>query len=225
MYPYEPYSGTHPAPYWLRDDCHAKHYREPDMNSFSCDDQLPLISSIGRGPRGAGITAKLLKDTDTEYIFSIVDDETGEQVFQSPNLAPTIVSVTAPNHKPVPGEAYPITFHVCRGTDISDYTVEMPPGATGSLIYCLEDPIKFKVPPDEWTDRPQVETNMWTEFGKLYDETFVTTVDHLLIYGRSDWKGKPFPRVNDIIFCPYYAEKQDGYSIGVSFGTIEAVEN
>ena len=225
MYPYEPYSGTHPAPYWLRDDCHAKHYREPDMNSFSCDDQLPLISSIGRGPRGAGITAKLLKDTDTEFIFSLVDDVTGEQVFQSPNLAPTIVSVTAPNHKPVPGEAYPITFHMRRGTDISDYTVEMPPGATGSLIYCLEDPIKFKVPSDEWTDRPQIETNMWTEFGKLYDETFVTTVDHLLIYGRSDWKGKPFPRVNDIIFCPYYAEKQDGYSIGVSFGTIEAVEN
>lgn len=225
MYPYEPYSGTHPAPYWLRDDCHAKHYREPDMNSFSCDDQLPLISSIGRGPRGAGITAKLLKDTDTEYVFSIVDDVTGEQVFQSPNLAPTIVSVTTPNHKPVPGEVYPITFHMRRGTDISDYTVEMPPGATGSLIYCLEDPIKFKVPPDEWTDKSQVETNMWTEFGKLYDETFVTTVDHLLIYGRSDWKGKPFPRVNDIIFCPYYAEKQDGYSIGVSFGTIEAVEN
>lgn len=225
MYPYEPYSGTHPAPYWLRDDCHSKHYREPDMNSFSCDDQLPLISSIGRGPRGAGITAKLLKDTDTEYVFSIVDDVTGEQVFQSPNLAPTIVSVTAPNHKPVPGEAYPITFHMRRGTDISDYTVEMPPGATGSLIYCLEDPIKFKVPPDEWTDKSQVETNMWTEFGKLYDETFVTTIDHLLIYGRSDWKGKPFPRVNDIIFCPYYAEKQDGYSIGVSFGTIEAVEN
>ena len=103
MYPYEPYSGAHPAPYWLRDDCHAKHFREPDMNSFSCDDQLPLISSIGRGPRGAGITAKLLKDTDTEYVFSIVDDVTGEQVFQSPNLAPTIVSVTAPNHNPVPG--------------------------------------------------------------------------------------------------------------------------
>ena len=225
MYPHEPYSGHHPAPYWLRDDCHSKHYREPDMNGFSCDDMLPMISSIGRGPKGAGVTATILKNTATDFMFALINDETGEQFFQSPNLAPTIVSVTAPDHDPVPGEAYPITFHMRRGTDIEEYTVEMPPGATGSLIYCLEDPIKFKVPPDVESDKPQRETNMWTEFGKLYDETFVTTVDHLLIYGRADWKGKPFPRVNDIIFCPYYAESQTGYSIGVSFGTIEAVEN
>lgn len=46
MYPYEPHSGTHPAPYWLRDDCHSKHYRDPYMNSFSCDDQLPLFPPL-----------------------------------------------------------------------------------------------------------------------------------------------------------------------------------
>lgn len=195
------------------------------MLAHGCDDMLPLISSIGRGPQGPGVTATILKNTATDFMFALIDDETGEQFFQSPNLAPTIVSVSAPDHDPVAGEAYPITFHMRRGTDVEEYTVEMPPGATGSLIYLLEDPIKFKVPPDEWTDKPQVETNMWTEFGKLYDETFTTTVDHLLIYGRSDWKGKPFPRVNDIVVCPYYAEKDDGYSIGMSFGTIEAVEN
>lgn len=219
MYPYEPYSGTHPAPYWLRDDCHAKHYHEPDMNSSSCDDQLPLVSSIGRGPRGAGITAKLLKDSDTEYIFSVVDDVTGEQVFQSPNLAPTIVSINAPKHTPIAGENYPITFSMRRGTDVSEYTVDIPSGAQGSLIYCLEDPIHLN------STSENENSGMWFRFAKLGDTTFRTTIDHLLIYGEHDWNGKPIPRVNDIIFCPYYAEKQDGYSIGVSFGTIEAVEN
>lgn len=219
MYPYEPYSGTHPAPYWLREDCHAKHYREPDMNSFSCDDQLPLISSIGRGPKGSGITAKLLKDTDTEFIFSLVDDETGEQVFQSPNLAPAIVSVNAPKHTPIAGENYPITFSMRRGIDVSEYTVDIPSGAQGSLIYCLEDPIHLN------STSENENSGMWFKLANLGDTTFRTTIDHLLIYGEHDWNGKPIPRVNDIIFCPYYAEKQDGYSIGVSFGTIEAVEN
>lgn len=219
MYPYEPYSGTHPAPYWLRDDCHAKHYREPDMNSFSCDDQLPLISSIGRGPKGAGITAKLLKDTDTEFVFSLVNDETGEQVFQSPNLAPTIVSVSAPKHTPIAGENYPITFSMRRGTDVSEYTVDIPSGAQGSLIYCLEDPIHLN------STTENENSGMWFKLANLGDTTFRTTIDHLLIYGKHDWNGKPIPRVNDIIFCPYWAEKQDGYSIGMSFGTIKAVEN
>ena len=220
MYPYEPYSGTHPAPYWLRDDCHAKHYREPDMNSFSCDDQLPLISSIGRGPRGAGITAKLLKDTDTEYVFAIVDDVTGEQVFQSPNLAPTIVSVTAPKHTPIAGENYPITFSMRRGTDVSEYTVDIPSGAQGSLIYCLEDPIHLN------STSENENSGMWFKLANLGDTTFRTTIDHLLIYGEHDWNGKPIPRVNDIIFCPYWAKTNGGgNSIGVSFGTIEAVEN
>lgn len=219
MYPYEPHSGTHPAPYWLRDDCHSKHYRDPYMNSFSCDDQLPLISSIGRGPRGAGITAKLLKDTDTEFIFSLVDDETGEQVFQSPNLAPAIVSVSAPKHTPIAGENYPITFSMRRGTDVSEYTVDIPSGAQGSLIYCLEDPIHLN------STTENENSGMWFKLANLGDTTFRTTIDHLLIYGDHNWTDKPIPRVNDIIFCPYWAEKQDGYSIGVSFGTIEAVEN
>lgn len=219
MYPYEPHSGTHPAPYWFRDDCHSKHYRDSYMNSFSCDDQLPLISSIGRGPKGAGITAKLLKDTDTEFIFSLVDDETGEQVFQSPNLAPAIVSVSAPKHTPLAGENYPITFSMRRGTDVSEYTVDIPSGAQGSLIYCLEDPIHLN------STTENENSGMWFKLANLGDTTFRTTIDHLLIYGENDWTDKPIPRVNDIIFCPYYAEKQDGYSIGVSFGTIEAVEN
>ena len=220
MYPYEPHSGTHPAPYWLRDDCHSKHYRDPYMNSFSCDDQLPLISSIGRGPKGAGITAKLLKDTDTEFIFSLVDDETGEQVFQSPNLAPAIVSVSAPKHTPIAGENYPITFSMRRGTDVSEYTVDIPSGAQGSLIYCLEDPIHLN------STTENENSGMWFKLANLGDTTFRTTIDHLLIYGEHDWNGKPIPRVNDIIFCPYWAKTNGGgNSIGVSFGTIEAVEN
>ena len=220
MYPYEPRSGTHPAPYWLREDCHAKHYRDPYMNSFSCDDQLPLISSIGRGPKGAGITAKLLKDTDTEFIFSLVNDETGEQMFQSPNLAPAIVSVNAPKHPPIAGENYPITFSMRRGIDVNEYTVDIPSGAQGSLIYCLEDPIHLN------STSENENSGMWFKLANLGDTTFRTTIDHLLIYGDHNWTDKPIPRVNDIIFCPYWAKTNGGgNSIGVSFGTIEAVEN
>lgn len=220
MYSYEPHSGAHPAPYWLRDDCHTKHYRDPYMNSFSCDDQLPLVSSIGRGPKGASITAKLLKDTDTEFIFSIVNDETGEQVFQSPNLAPAIVSVNAPKHTPIAGENYPITFSIRRGIDVNEYTIDIPSGAQGSLIYCLEDPIHLN------STSENESSGMWFKLANLGDTTFRTTIDHLLIYGDHNWTDKPIPRVNDIIFCPYWAKTSNGgNSIGVSFGTIEAVEN
>lgn len=158
----------------------SRAYIEPNYTASNCDAQLPMISSIGKGQRGNGIIVQVNSDDAGDFRFTFLDERTGEAVLQSPNLGAPDVSVVPVVHEPTAGETVPVIFRVTKGKDVSDYTVLVPAGSTGSLIYLYDEVI---------------ETSM--------DGTYKLSVDDLTIYGRSAYPSKPTPRQNDIVFFRY----------------------
>lgn len=175
----------------------SRPYIEPDFTATECDDQLPAISTIGRGPRGRGITIAGVEVDEDTFKFSIVEDENGETIYQTPNLSAGVIKVSAKPERPVAGETVVIDFTVTRDGKSTVTHIPIPAGSTGSRIFmCSVD-----------LGRPMGE-------GYAY-QTDISTLMH---YGRnnSQWKSMPTPRVNDIVIFTL-----DGR---LAFGTIEAVE-
>lgn len=176
----------------------SRPYIEPDFTATECDDQLPAISTIGRGPRGRGVTIAGIEVDEDTFKFSIVEDENGETVYQTPNLSAGIIKVSAKPERPVAGEAVVMDFTVTRDGKSTVTHIPIPAGSTGSRIFmCSVD-----------LGRPMGE-------GYAY-QTDISTLMH---YGRnnSQWKSMPIPRVNDVVIFTL-----DGR---LAFGTIEAVES
>ena len=191
--PHDYYDGYRPD---LHSRGNSRHYIEPDYIANDCDDQLPLISTVGRGPRGAGLTIGNLVNKDGEFSFGIYSDLTSEQIMQTPNLSAGTIAVTAKPVDPVAGETVAMDVSVKQGGKVSHYTVPIPAGATGSRIFMVSSEL-------EDGDR-----------GHAYQ----VQISDLMVYGynSSQWDNMPVPRVNDV--CVFKASGKLG------FGTIEAVE-
>ena len=175
----------------------SRHYIEPDYIASEADDQLPLLSTVGRGPRGAGISIGNLVNEDGEFSFGIYSDLTGEQIMQSPNLSAGTIAVSAMPTEPVPGETVEMTVSVKQGDKVSRYTVPIPAGSHGSRFFIVHTEL--------------------VDGGKGH--AYQVPIDDLMVYGmeREAWDAWPVPRVNDL--CVFQASAKLG------FGTIEAVEN
>ena len=191
--PHDYYDGYRPD---LHSRGNSRHYIEPDYIANECDDQLPLISTVGRGPRGAGLTIGNLVNKDGEFSFGIYSDLTGEQIMQTPNLSAGAITVSAKPVDPVAGETVAMDVSVKQGGKVSHYTVPIPAGATGSRIFMVSSDL-------EEVSKTQV---------------YRVQISDLMIYGynSSQWNNMPVPRVNDV--CVFKASGKLG------FGTIEAVE-
>ena len=191
--PHDYYDGYRPD---LHSRGNSRHYIEPDYIANECDDQLPLISTVGRGPRGAGLTIGNLVNKDGEFSFGIYSDLTGEQIMQTPNLSAGAITVSAKPVDPVAGETVAMDVSVKQGGKVSHYTVPIPAGATGSRIFMVSSDL-------EEVSKTQV---------------YRVQISDLMIYGynSSQWDNMPVPRVNDV--CVFKASGKLG------FGTIEAVE-
>ena len=192
--PHDYYDGDRPD---LRSRGNSRPYIEPDYIANEADDQLPLISTVGRGPRGAGLTIGNLVNEDGEFSFGIYSDLTGEQIMQTPNLSAGTIAVTARPAAPVAGDTVAMDVSVKQGDTVSHYTVPIPAGATGSRIYMVSTELE--------------------DGGRGH--AYQVQVSDLMIYGYNDsqWDNMPVPRVNDV--CVFKASGKLG------FGTIEAVEN
>ena len=175
----------------------SRHYIEPDYIANEADDQLPLLSTVGRGPRGAGLTIGNLVNEDGEFSFGIYSDLTGEQVMQTPNLSAGTIAVSAMPTEPVPGETVEMTVSVNQGGRVSRYVVPIPAGAHGSRFFAVTTELEYG--------------------GKGH--AYQVPIDSLMVYGlkREVWDSWPIPRVNDM--CIFKA----GTALG--FGTIETVQD
>ena len=180
----------------LRSRGNSRHYIEPDYVANDCDDQLPLLSTVGRGPRGAGLSIGNLVNEDGEFSFGIYSDLTGELIMQTPNLSAGEILVTAKPADPVAGDTVDMDISVSQGSKITHYGVKIPSGATGSRIFMVNDELDAE------------------DKGHAYQVPAAS----LTVYGtdRSHWTGMPEPRVNDVVVF------KAGGKLG--FGTIEAVE-
>ena len=175
----------------------SRPYIEPDFTATECDDQLPAISTIGRGPRGHGITIAGVEVDEDTFKFSIVEDENGETVYQTPNLSAGVIKVSAKPERPVAGETVVMDFTVTRDGSSTVTHIPIPAGSTGSRIFMCS-------------------VDLGKSMGEGY--TYQTDISTLMHYGRnnSQWKSMPTPRVNDVVIFTL-----DGR---LAFGTIEAVE-
>ena len=175
----------------------SRHYIEPDYIANEADDQLPLLSTVGRGPRGAGLTIGNLVNDDGEFSFGIYSDLTGEQIMQTPNLSAGTIAVSAMPTEPVPGETVEMTVSVNQGGKVSRYVVPIPAGAHGSRFFAVTIELEYG--------------------GKGH--AYQVPIDSLMVYGlkREVWDSWPIPRVNDM--CIFKA----GTALG--FGTIETVQD
>ena len=175
----------------------SRPYIEPDFTATECNDQLPAISTIGRGPRGHGITIAGVEVDEDTFKFSIVEDENGETVYQTPNLSAGVIKVSAKPERPVAGETVVMDFTVTRDGSSTVTHIPIPAGSTGSRIFMCS-----------------------VDLGKPMGEGYAyqTDISTLMHYGRnnSQWKSMPIPRVNDVVIFTL-----DGR---LAFGTIEAVE-
>lgn len=201
---------TTPHEYYDKDygewNLHSYHnsrlYEDPDMDYIAseADDQLPLLSTIGAGPRGAGIYPVIEQDEDTgHYVIHFRSDVTNEDVAVTPDLDPGRPRITFSDPK---------TWHENQdglmhfswyrgGKEAYSKDIPLPHGAHGSRIYISKDVKDYN------------EEQVYSE----------PTCD-LYIYGLQKWENKPAPRPNDIVIFPLH--KDNSYLVG--FGTIEATK-
>lgn len=184
-----------------RPDLHSRgnsrHYIEPDYIANEADDQLPLLSTVGRGPRGAGLTIGDLVNEDGKFSFGIYSDLTGEQIMHTPNLSAGKIYISAKPEEPVAGETVVMDIQVKQGDASSYYQVPIPAGSTGSRIFMVSSELE--------------------DGGKGH--AYQVQISDLMVYGMEDqgWSNWPEPRVNDV--CVFKASGKLG------FGTIETVQD
>lgn len=194
--PHDPHDHPH-----LHNRGEGRPYLENDYHANDHGAQLPAISTLGRGPRGAGLRVGNIVDTDDTCSFALYDDLTDELVWQSPNLSPGILNFRAVNYEDlVPGEPTPLDIIYTKGGVDTVTTAYIPAGDRGAMVYLLQG----------FCDR--TDTNVYQ-----------TTVGDLSIYGvlNSEDENNPIPRVNDIVFFSYY--EPDTGMRGIAFGTIRSV--
>lgn len=172
-------------------------YTDPDIIAEDADDQLPLISTIGAGPRGAGIMVKEIGG-DNGYRLAFINDKTNETLAVTPNLDPGYIDISYSKYNDKDGEVSLVTITHRRGTEIHSYDIPLKGGSQGSRIYLSAEALEERD-----------------------DQTYTTTVEDLIHYGLADWKDKPTPRVNDIVVFRFLHE----FNEKLAFGTIEAVED
>lgn len=180
--------------------CNDRPYVQPDYLANAAGMQLPLVSTLGRGPRGAGIQVVEKKNADGELVLEFVSDLTGETGYTTPNLSAGELTVDAQPTDPVAGDTVDMVVRIKRGTAISESHVKIPSGAHGARCYLVSDVVT-----------------------RNSDDTYQVSVEDLTIYGKKSWPSKPAPRVNDYVAFSWVAKEGD--FAGLGFGTIEAVES
>lgn len=184
---YYPYPGGDPN---LHSRGNNRPYVEPDYAAMGHQRQLPLISTMGRGPRGEGIFVHVIQNDDGNFSFALVSDKTNETIMQSPNLSGGSISVSQEEHVMVPGEVGHFTITVKRGREVKSYVIDIPPGADGSRIYLVGGSVERK------TD----------------DVVYTFNESELFYDGNNKYPSKPRPRANDtVIFTTHNAEGTENY--------------
>lgn len=175
----------------------GRRYVDPDFVASESDDQLPSISTIGRGPRGEGLYVGSTVNQDGTVSFTLNSTLTGEVVWESPNLAPAEISFNTVDWRDlVPGVPAPLNINVKQGGITKMTTAYLPAGQVGSLIFLLGETLT-----------------------KTADDTYSVTIADLIAYGRHEYHNKPIPRPNDIVMFHYQDDDEHGLAIGI----VEAV--
>lgn len=173
-------------------------YNDPDWIASDADYQLPLLSTVGRGPQGDGVKVVRVDDANGSWHLEFVNTTTNQSEGRTQDMSCPRLMITWPDHEPQENEAVHMHIDYVQGGKVLDaYDVPVPHGAHGSRLYLSAQELEARD-----------------------DSTYTTTVDDLIHYGLSQWKMKPVPRPGDILAFTLY----EGGEKKLAFGTVEAVE-
>ncbi|MBQ0159304.1 MAG: collagen-like protein [Bacteroidales bacterium] len=91
--------------------------------------ELPLISTVGTGPRGRGVYPVTLVDSNGEFRFALKDDITDKVIWESSNLSAGVISVEDNVVK------------VRQGGSVHEYPLIISEPEAGSRIYLQDTPL------------------------------------------------------------------------------------
>lgn len=111
---------------------YTDHFIDPDYIARESDDQLPTVSTIGRGPIGEGVSIEVTQNEPGVFTFRLFSDKTGETVMQSPNLSAGVVYARQFDEGHVE-----ITIE--RDGTTRSYLIALPQGDAGSRIFTIVD--------------------------------------------------------------------------------------
>jgi hypothetical protein len=187
MHPHDYYAPYSDEPH-LHNRHAGRHYVEPDWQANAAGHQLPVLSTVGRGPRGEGLQVGNVVEGDGIESFALYSTLTGELLWQSPNLAPGDLSFNAlPFDQLSAGQPAPIDIKWTRGGTTKTTHAFLPCGERGSFIYTLTEPLE-----------------------KNQTDIYQVTMGQLVMYKRDTWPNhkKPNAKVNDIVMCNIYDEPE-----------------
>lgn len=180
MHPHDYYAPYSDEPH-LHNRGGGRPYVEPDWQAHLAGHQLPVLSTVGRGPRGEGLQVGDVVSEEGLESFALYSTLTGEKVWQSPNLAPGAISFDLPDFEDLAaGTPAPFRIIWSRSGHEDVYHGYLPAGQQGSFIYILPGKIQRNA-----------------------TGTYQTTMGDLVIYNNESWPNhkKPNARVNDIVMC------------------------
>lgn len=192
--PHDYYYGRDHHHYHHHDDPHlhnrheGKPYIEPDYFAHGHEGALPLLSTVGRGPRGEGITAE--RDEQGNLF---IKNEYGETLAQFSLGDWNISIVPNPTHNIQEGQNSYFDVIVDDGVGVKSERVIVPCGEQGSRVFLYND------------------GNLLAKNNQVYQ----ILKKSLKPSERSEIKSyNPDPRVNDIIFAESRSGEENDLVIG-----------
>ena len=168
--------------------------QEPDYYPHGHDAGIPIISAIGRGPKGKSVTAEKQGNT------LIIKDEEGNVIATFENLAAPSISVSQDIEEIVAGQdaTFDVKVNNADGTTTTT-TIIVPCGREGSRIYISSEIIEIH------TDGEGNFPYAFADFDKIF-------------FGPYDGIAKQ-PRVGDVLYSQYSSNN----ITEIAFGAIAAV--
>ncbi len=109
---------------------------EPDYIANNHHDQLPVVSTIGAGPRGDDVLAEIIESDADTFKFRLFSERTHETHFISPNLSAGQITVSQS-----PGVKDYFTISVSRDGQVVNNIVQLPEGVAGAKAFILTETI------------------------------------------------------------------------------------
>ena len=182
MYPHD-YHDPHDHHPHMHNRGEGRPYIDPNVDSFKHDAALPVLSSIGRGPKGRGIYS--VWDPET-CVLKIYDDENDELkcsvVLDSPK-----VTISQP-HDVYPGQNAELDITVEQGDITTVYPVMLPCGEPGSHIFTYNNSVGYYE--EHTTSESPYRTLIWVSVDSIAED---------IVYDDYTYSS-PAPRVNDKVF-------------------------
>lgn len=200
---YSPYSDE-PR---LHNRHHSRPYIEPDWQAHAAGHQLPVLSTIGRGPRGYGMHLANYSEDGNSYQFDIISDDPNAEPFTIGPIPTGEIEVATEGGKLVliTNEFY-IDGDGERKVKKVRTKVDLPQAEDGTRIFLVKD-----------SDTPRYKTR---------DDLYQIPWTDLYYYNNQNTQREnaiPEPRVEDLVMFPVYSD-EDTMQLEVAYGFFASLD-